>query len=173
MSPRLSVAVARVGDVLLWVTAILGTLAVAASLLLVATGGRPVVVTSGSMGDAYPVGSVTVVRRVAPGAVALGDVLSVRQGNGTKTLHRVVEVQPTPKGVVVRTKGDANGSPDTEPVLLIDAWRAGASVPVLGRVAVVFRSPLAGFALAVVLLAPLALGDRRRAAPPVPGTAPA
>ena len=172
MTDRLGGAIARGGDLLLWVTAILGTIAVATSVVRVATGGRPLVVTSGSMGDAYPVGSVTVVRQVEPAEVEVGDVLNVRRGNGTKTLHRVVERQDTAKGVVVRTKGDANGSVD-EPVLLVEAWRAGRSVPHLGRVAAFFRTPLAGFGLALVLLGPLALGDRHRGRSRAGRTAPA
>jgi hypothetical protein len=46
------------------------------------------------------------------------------------------------------------------------AWRAGASIPVVGGIAALLRTPAAGFLLAIALLGPLALGRSRRAAVP-------
>lgn len=147
---------AQVADLALWVAAVLGVAAVTVTVMLAVNGARPLIVSSGSMGDAYPSGSLAVIYKVDPAEVKKGDVLNLKGDNGATVLHRVVEVERTDEGTVVRTKGDANESVD-EPQLLVGAWRAGAHVPYAGRVAGLFRTPFAGFALAVVLLGPLAL----------------
>ncbi len=83
-------------------------------------GDRPLVVLSGSMGAAAPVGSVAVTHPVPAGRVRLGDVI-VRTVGGpgtTPVLHRVVARQDREGRIVVTTKGDANPTADAEPVAL-------------------------------------------------------
>lgn len=160
-------AIATAADIGLWVTAIVGAAALVATLLLAAAGARPVVVRSGSMEPTYPVRSVAVVRPVEVADVAVGDVLAVETPAGTRVLHRVTERTITPNGVLVTLKGDANKTADPTPVLITEAYRAGAKVPHVGALAPVLRSPLAGFAVALALLGPLAL----RARHPVGGRA--
>ena len=141
---------------MLWVMAVLGVMAVTVTVMLAVNGARPLVVKSSSMGGAYPAGSLAVIYKVDPADVDQGDVLSMKQPGGSTTLQRVVEVERTSEGTVVRTKGDAGGRL-SDPQVLVGAWRAGARVPHLGRVAGLLRTPFSGFALAVALLGPLAL----------------
>lgn len=156
-------AIAAVADIALWLTAIVGAAALVATLFLFATGARPVVVQSGSMEPTYPTRSVAVVRPVAVADVAVGDVLAVETPAGTRVLHRVTERTITPNGVLVTLKGDANETADSTPVLITEAYRAGAKIPHVGALATVLRSPLAGFAIAVALLGPVALRARHPA----------
>lgn len=154
--------VARLGDGLLWVTAAAGLTAIAASAVLWFSGARPVVVTSGSMEPTYPVRSVVIVRPVDPHRVHGGDVLAMNLPNGRRVLHRVVDVERTGDGITVTTKGDANRAPDAEPVTVAGtAWRAGASVPLVGAIVSAMRSPLAGFGLALLCLGPIAMSRQR------------
>ena len=161
---------ARVGDLLLWLTAAAGAAAVAATAVMWLTGTRPVVVQSGSMEPDYPVRSVTFVHETDPTDVGEDDVVAVTLPGGQRVLHRVVDLRRTRTGVEVVTKGDANDEADADPVLLPHGqrvWRAGAVVPGLGGVAVALRTPAAGFALALLLLGPVSIGHRRRPTEPV------
>ena len=167
-------ALGRLGNALLWVTATLGATALVATAALALTRTRPVVVQSGSMVPTYGVRSVVLVHRVDPTDIRAGDVVALTLPGGQHVLHRIVDVDRSANGVIVRTKGDANREPDTEPVLLpahAAAWRAGASLPAIGGVVVLLRTPLAGFLLALALLAPLALGRSRRPASTAPAPA--
>lgn len=62
-------------------------------------------VQTGSMGDTAPIGSLVVTER---GPVAVGDVVTVDLGDGTRSTHRVVGIE----GDALVTQGDANDFPD-------------------------------------------------------------
>jgi signal peptidase len=94
------------------------------------------VVLSGSMEPAIGTGDSVVVRSVDPETVEVGDVVTVRTGDGAPTTHRVVERLDTGEGPQFRTKGDANAEPDGEPV---------AASRILGTV--VLTIPLVGYVL--------------------------
>ena len=98
-------------------------------------------VRSASMSPTLRVGDLLVEQRVDPGAIAVGDVITLDSGTGATVTHRVATVTPNDAGPVFTTKGDANASPD--PV-------ATASSQVRGRVA--FDVPFLGFLLAMVTM---------------------
>ena len=79
-----------------------------------ALGIRPTLVGSGSMRPALDVGDVVMVTAVSADAVSEGDIIQFGEG-GTSTIHRVVKVQENGSRVFV-TQGDANDSPDLDPV---------------------------------------------------------
>ena len=154
----------RTGNALLWVTAALGAAAILATSAMWLTGTRPLVIQSGSMAPTYDVRSVVLVHRVDPSDVRAGDVVVLTLPTGRKLLHRVTDVDDTAAGPSLQTKGDANREVDPHRTLLPadgEAWRAGASVPMLGGLALILRTPAAGFALGLAVLGPLALGRRR------------
>jgi signal peptidase len=128
-------------------------------------GGQALIVTSGSMGSAVPVGSVVLVRPAPAAAVRVGDVLLMREGtDGTPVLHRVVERTVVNGRISVRTKGDANPAPDPNPYRLgATAYLAATDVPGLGYAIAALRSPpgLLGLAGLLVLAAGQALRARR------------
>jgi len=76
---------------------------------------QALIVLTGSMEPAMPVGSVAFVNKTGAGAVEVGDVITFeRQANGRQVLitHRVIEVVPDEIGLAFRTQGDANSAPD-------------------------------------------------------------
>jgi signal peptidase I len=92
------------------------------------------------MEPAIHLGSAIIVAPVAAADLRVGDVVSLRAGdNNSLFTHRIVEVVDQPDGRWIRTKGDANSSPDPTPV------HASA---VEGRVQLAI--PLAGYLIALL-----------------------
>ena len=59
-------------------------------------------------------GAAVVIESVAPEQIAVGDVVSLRSGEGLKSIftHRVTRVLTRPDGIWIETKGDANKTLD-------------------------------------------------------------
>ena len=76
-------------------------------------GYHPVVVLSGSMVPTLNVGDVAVTRAAAPAELKIGDVVTFRANSGFIT-HRIIDIEESPDGRLLRTQGDANATPDTE-----------------------------------------------------------
>lgn len=87
------------------------SLLVAAPILL---GYRPVVVLSGSMAPAYPVGSIIYYKQTGFESLGEGDAITFGIGERSLATHRIVSVDREAKTFV--TKGDANPAQDAEPV---------------------------------------------------------
>lgn len=127
------------GSFLLWLC--LGfafTLLLAAAAPL-AIGNRSLTVLSGSMSPTIDTGDVIVTEPLAPTEVAIGDIVTFRDPEGTSKLysHRVQSVDLAGPNVAFVTRGDANTS--------IERWQVPANGTV-GRV--VYRVPKLGFAIA-------------------------
>lgn len=119
-------------------------------------GWQVVDVLSGSMTPTYPIRSVLAVESVDPADVRAGDVIAFRRQGDANVLvtHRVVSVERRDGELTFVTKGDANDTPDREPVRAANVrGRVVFGVPHLGRIVQVIRSPI-GFAL--LLLVPAA-----------------
>jgi signal peptidase len=140
--PDRRAGVARGGAVLLARRAGLVLALAAAALLILAHlfGWSAMIVRSGSMEPAVPVGSLIVVQPVSGQDVRVGDAIAVRRTRGARpvtVLHRVIALDERDGRRFADLKGDANATPDPEPVALTE--------PVARLVAVV---PSAGYALA-------------------------
>jgi len=104
------------------------------------TGRQTIIVGGGSMEPAVPIGAAIVVAPVAAADLHVGDVGSLRAGKDRALFtHRIVEVLQRADGTWVRTKGDANASPDPTPVPAGD---------IVGRVQVTI--PIAGYLIALL-----------------------
>ena len=104
------------------------------------TGRQTIIVGGGSMEPAVPIGAAIVVAPVAAADLHVGDVVSLRAGKDRALFtHRIVEVLQRADGTWVRTKGDANASPDPTPVPAGD---------IVGRVQVTI--PIAGYLIALL-----------------------
>lgn len=127
-------------------------------------GAEALIVTSGSMGDAAPIGSVAVTRLVDGRAVSVGDVISFKYPTSRiPTTHRVLEVTTQDGIPVFRTKGDANAAADPVPVPISGrVHRVERVVPYAGRIVAFARTPAGGVALFLVPIAGLLLDDQRR-----------
>ena len=91
---------------------IAGYLLIAAPML---AGYRPVVVLSGSMEPAFPVGSVIYYKAASFEQIQEGDPITFHAGeDGSLVTHRVVEKQELSRDFI--TRGDANETADPNPV---------------------------------------------------------
>ena len=91
---------------------IAGYLLIAAPML---AGYRPVVVLSGSMEPAFPVGSVIYYKAASFEQIQEGDPITFHAGEaGSLVTHRVVEKQELSRDFI--TRGDANETADPNPV---------------------------------------------------------
>jgi signal peptidase I len=105
-----------------------------------ALGWQLIAIRGGSMEPAIPYGAAVAVRTVAPGTVAVGDVVTVRTSAAVLVTHRVVRIERTGAEARFILHGDANEHPDAVPV-------AGGAL--VGRVE--GHLPLAGFLLGLLM----------------------
>lgn len=108
------------------------------------SGSTPMTVLTGSMSPTYPPGTLVVVRPLPADEIGIGTPITyqLRSGEPTVVTHRVIGVGYDGKGErVFATKGDANESPDAEPVRAVqvcgEVWYA---VPWLGRLNILFSA---------------------------------
>jgi signal peptidase len=115
------------------------------------------VVLSGSMEPALPVGGMVYVRSLPPEDLRVGDIVTFTlPGGDVRATHRVVELRPDEQAVV--TKGDANEDADGPIAYERLVGKVVWSVPRLGRLVTVIQSrqgiPLgAGVLILLVLTA--------------------
>ncbi len=107
---------------------------------------------TGSMQPSLPIGSVVMVRPVDITHLDVGDVIAFKAGTRSETVvHRVIEVITGNPSVCVRTAGDANTSPDSNPVLAENiVGKVFSHIPFLGYLSDFVRTKL-GYFLLVVL----------------------
>lgn len=138
----LLVRIGRAGAASLGVLAAFALVVLALSLTVLpkAVGGHTLTVLSGSMRPSLPVGSVLVDRPTPIGTLRVGEVITYATtdpGTGRAVLvtHRITAIASTPNGRVFTTKGDANRTVDSRPVLASQVrgtlW---FGVPYLGRI---------------------------------------
>jgi signal peptidase I len=101
--------------------AVIGVATVLVGLFVLApmlTGGAALTVLTGSMEPTIPAGSVVLVEPREPAEVEIGDVITFQPApNATFVTHRVVDARFDASGRrVLTTRGDANPTPDREPV---------------------------------------------------------
>lgn len=142
------------------VTAILVGMMVLLAILLVGirlVGIQPYTVLSGSMSPAYPVGSLIYVKPAQPQEVSVGDPITFHlEGTTVVATHRVINIDSKNEGFY--TKGDANESPDGQPVAFNRLIGIPVfSIPLLGYVSNFITTPpglfiaIAGVLVIVVL----------------------
>jgi signal peptidase len=130
-------------------------------------GHQLVVIRGGSMEPAIHLGSMTDVSQVRPADLRPGDVVMLKEANGTLVSHRITRIVQQPDGVFVETKGDANDSPDAvnTPASSI-VGRVDLAIPGLGYLVYLLTVPigvvsLLGLAM-TLFLAILLLEDLER-----------
>lgn len=122
-------------------------------VLPMVTGGDALTVLSGSMSPTIERGALVLLRPVDPTTIEPGDVITFRadQTGLQYITHRVVGTHQEAGRPSFTTKGDANDGVDTEPVdasaVVGEVW---LSVPLLGAMSEIIRTPLGLLALAGV-----------------------
>lgn len=102
------------------------------------------VVVSGSMSGSIEVNDMVVIRR--SDSYQTGDVISFESGSNLVT-HRIVE--RTAEGFI--TKGDANNTPDREPVIMDQiVGKVVLVIPGIGKILEYLRTPLGMTCLVLV-----------------------
>ena len=92
------------------------------------------------MSPAIDVGDVVIVVETSPEAINIGDIIEYRTEADT-IIHRVVDVYDGGGERVFITQGDANSSPDSNPVMAGQiTGRVVFTVPKVGWVAVGVKS---------------------------------
>lgn len=100
----------------------------------------PATVITGSMTPLLDPGDVVIAIKVDPSEIEVGDVIDFLTP-GMRVIHRVIEVQGEGDNTTYVTKGDANPSPDSDPVLAANVrGKMIGSVPYVGRVVLFLRS---------------------------------
>jgi signal peptidase len=156
--------IGRAAGYLAWFAALLVALLMAATFIPTVFGLESLIVASGSMNPAMPVGSVALTREVDARAVSTGDIISFRhRGSATTTTHRVIAIKVEASQVFFTTKGDANPTADPEQVI-VDAriHKVEHVVPEAGYVVRYARSPIGAFGLFLLPLLGLAHDRRSR-----------
>ena len=137
---RATVIVRRVLDAVLIALILIVLFGVILGKVVPLTGRQTIIIGGESMEPSIHIGSAIIVAPVAAADLRVGDVVSLRAGDDNSLFtHRIVEVVDQPDGRWIRTKGDANSSPD--PTLV----HASA---VEGRVQLAI--PLAGYLIALL-----------------------
>ncbi|MDH6676516.1 signal peptidase [Rhodococcus sp. LBL1] len=161
-----SSAAHKAREVALTVGAIAGLICIVATVAALLFDVKPLIFRSGSMSPEITTGSLALAHTVPAGNLAVGDVVSVENAQGTRITHRVYEIQPQDDDAVIATlKGDANAEPDVEPYSITEADRVFWSAGGLGYVAAWLSSSTAiflGGALVGALLVIVARPSGRR-----------
>lgn len=137
----------------------------------------PYTVLSGSMEPQYRTGSLLYVRKPDLSSLAAGDVITFKMGSDIIVTHRISEILPDendPSGFYCITKGDANPTPDANPVHSSSIiGEAVFALPKLGFLASYIQNPpgryvciAVGAFLALLMLIPdllsISNGGKRR-----------
>lgn len=141
------------------VVLVLGSLVIvfSVSVLPRITGAQALIVLSGSMEPALPVGSVVIAGPVEPHEIDVGDIITFTHADPAQTevantttlplvTHRVIDIETTEEGIVFHTQGDANTVPDEPPVPAADV-----------RGKVWYHIPYFGYAQQAMVQGPTAL----------------
>lgn len=113
---------------------LIGVLAVGIPAL---TGSSALTILTGSMEPKYPPGTLVVVTPIDPDDLEIGDVITYQLASGEPEVvtHRIVAMSVSSAGTTFTTQGDANPSPDPNPVQPVQVrgklWYA---IPYLGWV---------------------------------------
>ncbi|SDS84491.1 signal peptidase I [Microlunatus soli] len=152
-----------IGDVALWVVAVLGACSLLLTLAAVLFAVRPLIFRSGSMAPTITAGSLALAHRVPADAVRVGDIVSVTTDD-TRVTHRVISTRPDGDRTLLRLRGDANSAPDRDPYRVATVDKVWFAVPAMGYVISWLSRPPGVFVLAGYAAAMLALVLRRRPA---------
>lgn len=172
-----SVLRAIVNGLLAGVLAVIIVIGLAAIVVPAVSGSVPLTVMTSSMEPSLPPGTLIVVRPTDPAEIKPGDVLTyqLRSGEPTVVTHRVLQQQRTADGeYFFITKGDANPTPDPDPVRAIQVrgtmwyaipWVGWVAQAVTGDVrAVVVPIVISGLLIYALWMFVSGVRDRRRKA---------
>ena len=115
-------------------------------------GYKPVVVLSGSMEPAYPVGSIIYYKPLDFNDIKVGDAITFKLGGGALATHRVIEKDSEKQEFT--TKGDNNTSADIKPVSYesVVGRTGGIFIPYIGFISTYIKKIPIVIMLGIVLI---------------------
>ena len=133
-----------------WTLALLGALCLGLTAWALLIDARPLVIRTGSMTPAMPVGTVAVVRSEPATQVSVGDVVAIERNDGRRIMHRVRAARPAGgDSMTLVLRGDHNRAADP-PVTVRSVERPLLVVPSVGRPLTWLRGPWVQYWLGVV-----------------------
>ncbi len=129
-------------EAVLTVGAAAGALCVVVAIAVVAFDARALVFRSGSMSPAIETGALALARPVPAADVSEGDVVSVRNDEGTRVTHRVVAIETVGEQARLTLKGDDNPTVDAQPYVVTSVDRVVFDVPRVGYVVSWLSGPI-------------------------------
>ena len=149
-------------NTLLNVGAVLGVICIGVAIASAFAGITPLVFRSGSMAPEIQAGALAFAKETSVTEVSVGDVVSVRDSEGTRVTHRVVSVVLSgSKGDLV-LRGDANSQPDAETYTVTTVDRVLFDLPHVGYALGWTRHPVAIFLVGAAVPALLFFAFRPR-----------
>ena len=107
-------------------------------------GVRPSVVVGHSMSPTFETGDLVITREVDPEDLEVGDIIRFR-GESLAIMHRIIEIEDTPRGPVFITQGDSNSLPDSPVLAAQIEGEIIVTIPKLGWVPLVIGDILGEF----------------------------
>jgi len=158
-----------VGNVLLWVVAVIGLVSGAIWIATKADRLLPVNVSSGSMEPEIRNGDLLIATRTDVEDLQPGDIATLPSPARPRTLitHRIVTIVPRDGGVAIRMKGDANTALDRGEYVVPageSVWTPSMTIPKGGTIATTLTNP----ALAIPLLITVGALILMSSSPPSP-----
>lgn len=171
---------ARIRSLILTVAAIIGAFCILVFGVSLVLGLKPQIVVSGSMEPTIPTGSLLMAKEVSAAEIEVGDIVTLdRPNNGGLVTHRVTSVEQQHTNWEVTMRGDANAADDPFPYTVRTAGKIVATIPWVGYLAGMFRTPFGltgiavfGAALLVTFLWRPADRSAEQPAAPAAGEAP-
>lgn len=146
---------ARLRSLILTFAAIVGAFCILVFGVSLVLGLKPQIVVSGSMEPTIPTGSLLMAKEVSAAEIEVGDVVTLdRPNNGGLVTHRVTSVEQQHTNWEITMRGDANAADDPYPYTVRTAGKIVATIPGVGYLAGMFRTPfgLTGIAVFAVAL---------------------
>jgi len=113
-----------------------------------------VAVSSGSMSPTLEVGDIVIVQGAAPISIQIGDIIVFDPPQGSRTIHRVINIQTLPNATFLfRTKGDAN--PEEDPEWISEQYVNGRvlyRIPYIGWLALDPTIPIIIIAIIIMVI---------------------
>jgi signal peptidase len=168
---------AAVGDGLLTVAAVLGSVCIVLVIAAAVFDVRIVLFSTGSMSPTIPAGSAALVRTIPAEDIGVGDVVTVEREGRLPITHRVVSVDPSETSSAARSivmRGDANDVDDPAPYDVSEVGLTVFSVPEVAPVLASAGSPgaLGSVTVAATALVVAVFWPRRRPGAATDGDAP-
>lgn len=148
---------ARVRSLILTLAALVGALCILVFGVSLVFELKPQIVVSGSMEPTISTGSLLMAKEMSPADIEVGDIVTLERPNdGGLVTHRVTSVEQQQSNWEITMRGDANAADDPQPYTVRTVGKIVVTVPGLGYLAGLFRTPFGIAGIAVVGVAVVA-----------------